>query len=281
MTSDGLNDCLTDKELKGLLDSAFAAWQRDSRDPFRRRRTPRITAEHARSLFVSSYRHDGDETELNRAAKLVDVSADGLGLVLDVCPPLQATIRFAFRGEDGECGFGTGRIVRTVGHANGYLVGVEFAEEAASIDINPDDDTASSVRWPFYRRAYYMLRHALRVTHGVLSRCSRARRAADQTVDGIAARLEVTARLFRYTATLFVAGNKVAHRTGPLSDRVGNLLLDNPIPTIINLDGGGFIAWATLRSNEVTSATIVPDASLTERICARLSRTGPTHLART
>ena len=270
MTHKDLDGCVTKEELERLFDSAFAEWKPGRSDPHGHRQTPRIPAEGARPLFVSSYTENGREFPLNERARIVDVSADGLGLLIDSSLPVGASICLEFSCDSGETSEGVAEIVRVAKSERGFSIGVAFVEAARSLDIS-DTCTESgefSRTDPAWQRVLDRVLDTVGFACSVIRRHSRASRTITRAIRGRIGVFVVEAKLFRYQATLFVDGRKTTSQSGVLRDRLRNLMGYKGLPTMIHLESAGFSAWATLRANEVSSCSLDPDYGVTREICS-------------
>ena len=81
---------ITKEELADLFDDAFGRWQAEQPTQDDLRQTPRIAVEKCRPLLVDSYTHEGRRTELRQQARILDISADGMGVALTEAPPVGA-----------------------------------------------------------------------------------------------------------------------------------------------------------------------------------------------
>jgi hypothetical protein len=135
ITQEDLRDCVTARDLAELFNVAFGAWMSSGSHPSERRRTPRVALGDREYIYMVSYSHDGQETDRNHPVRIVDLSADGLGVALAEPVPVGASVRFAFASEGVQPDFGVARVARLVKQAEGYLVGVTFAESAHVLDV--------------------------------------------------------------------------------------------------------------------------------------------------
>ena len=267
-----LSGCVTNEELAQLFDSAFATWRSDSTDPEGRRQTPRIAAGGVKPIFVVSYACAGREVELNRRATIADISADGLGVVLDEPVPVGSMVLFAFDGRGGKRSYGVASAVRATRHDDGARIGLTFLEDAESLEVDPSGDEVEGESLPAqgWQRGFLRLREAAAVACRVLARRQRARKMVGKVVDGKAAWLVVEAKLFRYTATLSVGGWEIVRQSGVLRDRFRSLFCDMALQTMVHLEGGGFSAWATLQANAVTYCNLDLSLPLKLQACSQV-----------
>lgn len=158
-----LSGCATKEELATLIDNAFAVWQSGGPKPDDNRDTPRIPGGEAKPLFVVSYTYNGQEVRLNRRTDIVDISADGLGVGMAEPLPVGATLRFAFDGQDGERNFGMATVVRLTKAEGGYRIGLTFAKDAKSLDVEPSPDGAETHFKPTsrWRRQFNQLKETI------------------------------------------------------------------------------------------------------------------------
>lgn len=272
MDQSELKKCLSGAELGELIDGAFASWQAGIPDPRFRRRTPRLKVSARKPLSIVAYRFEGRDFGVTRQAKLVDVSADGLGILFDRDVPVGAQMCFSFLDDAGECGYGWARVVSRNPHAEGFRIGLEFEEDAHSLDLDetdPDravDPAEAKPYWVWAAR----FRRALRFGWQVVARRDNCRKELTRVADGATVRLVVHVKLTRFNATLFVNERKVVCQSGVLLDRLRSLWTDAAMPTMIHLEGEGFSAWATLRANEVTRCRLDLSASRLQERCQEL-----------
>ncbi len=239
MAGTNLTACIKTEELATLFDEAFSRWRNGSADSDPRRATPRIPVEDAAPLFVASY--TARDVPLNCPARIADVSAEGLGIILTSPVPLGATLRIAIQNRRGDLSFGYAVVVFTSPCEGGYRIGLRFNERLHALDSL---DALLATRWVALRRAG---RAALRK----IAERPVAVRRIERSVSGTRAELMVQAHLFRYTAALRVNGRKVASRSGALCDRFRNLFCESAAPTAIVLAGRGCSARALLYPNAV------------------------------
>lgn len=270
-----LSGCITMEGLSRLFDDAFDTWQSESARPDGCRRTPRIPVRGAKPLFVVSYTYDGREVDLNRPATLVDISADGLGIALDQALPVGAAVRFAFGNQAGQQNHGIAFVAHVTGRANDYCVGLTFGEDARSIDVaSPALEIKrhyqATREWPgrleHFRRMASFARRVVTQRHF-------ARKELNKNIDGKKILFVVEAKLFRYSATLFVEGRKVVSQSGALNDRLRGLFCDATLPTVIHLQGCGFSGWATLRANTVMACSLDLSLQRKQQICSQALQT--------
>ena len=264
-----LSGCVTNEELAQLLNDAFSSWQADPGDAQGRRDTPRIPAGDVKPIFLVSYAYGGRDFVLNHRVTILDISADGLGIVLAQPLPIGAVVCFAFDGRTAERYYGVALVVRVGKCQDGYEVGLTFIENAHSLDIEPSADEAQATvllphgRLPGSRR----LREASAVVCRALARRNSSRRTVEKSVYGKKASFVVEVKLFRYTAALFVDGRSIVRRSGVLRDRLRNLVTVDAVPTMVHLEGSGFSAWATLRPRAVTDCSLDLRLQLKQQIC--------------
>ncbi len=242
-----LGNCITTEQLATLFDSAFTKWQAGLSDGDRRRGTPRIPVEDVKPLFVASY--TARNVPLNCRATIMDVSADGIGIILPDPVPIGAIIRVAFENEQGEHSFGLAEVAFSSRCEGGFRVGLRFQENVNAIDAQ---DAAWTQGWLPFRRLQQAGTAALRK----LTARQGSIRSLERTVDGNRVELLVEAKLFRYAAALWVNGDKVASQSGMLRDRVRNLFGQSGPPTAVVLTGGGCSARALLQPNAVVDCGI-------------------------
>lgn len=254
MLERNLKDCVTRDDLARLLENAFTSWHAGQSDVDARRKTPRIPVRNVKPLFVDSY--SVRDVPLNCRATITDVSADGFGIVMEQPVPVNAALRIAFQDKTGECNYGVALVACCTKQPDGYRVGLRFAENASELDARAGTST------PRRCRAVTWLKHASVAAYRTTTQRRDATHRVETSADGKHAVLLVEAKLFRYTAALFVDGRRVVGRTGALRDRLRNLVSGSPLPTAISLAGGGFSAWATLRPNAVAECRLAPAPSL-------------------
>ena len=263
-----LSGCVTNEELAQLLNDAFSSWQAGTGDVRGRRDTPRIPARDVKPIFLVSYAYGGRDFALNHRVTIVDLSADGLGIVLAQPLPIGAVVCFAFDGRTAERYYGVAIVVRVARCQDGYDVGLTFIDNARSLDVEPPaDETQKTVsspraRLPGLRR----LKEASAVACRALARRKLSRRTVEKSVYGRKASFVVEAKLFRYTAALFVDGRSIICRSGVLRDRLRNLVTVESGPTMVHLQGGGFSGWATLRPWAVTDCSLDLSMQLKQHI---------------
>ncbi len=259
ITSDDVKGCTSSLELSELIESAFATWSNpDAKSTAGKRKTPRIKVKTAKTLFVVSYTHDHEEKHLNAQAELADISADGLGIVMPKAIPVGATVRFALAGENGEPVFGYGSVARTTRRTRKHWIGLTFMDCADSLNIaesakesdRPASDSNAPVKF-FGQLGQRVAIAARRVLGGfttvrTITRCDQEKRAT----------FLVEARLLRYRATLDVDGKQVAFASWPLDGGPRKLSLAEPQPTVVQLEGDGFRATATVQPSAILSCDL-------------------------
>jgi hypothetical protein len=134
-----LAGCVNSEELARLFDRAFADWDKSAADTDERREAPRIVigeerGDQARPIFVVGYAFDGHETKLNVRAPFVDISADGLGIVLPQQVPVGAMVSFAFENASAGISHDVAQVTRCDKSSNGFHIGLNFVESARSLD---------------------------------------------------------------------------------------------------------------------------------------------------
>jgi hypothetical protein len=261
-------DCVTREELARLFDAAFAQWSADDQDDAGRRRTPRVAVRDAKPIIVASYAKEGRTVELNGAARILDISADGLGLLWAEPLPVGARVCLEFGDCDGESQ-GIATVARSTKREVGYHIGLTFVGDAGSLDAEMSQDSADTplVLQEGWRGRYERAKSALATAYRVATECDNARRAVRRSMDGTEGLFVVEAKLFRYIASLSVDGRMVARQTGALNDRIRNLFFDSVPPTMVNLEAGDFSAWAMLRANTVTYCQLDLSLRWKHRIC--------------
>ena len=259
-----LAGCMTESDLAQFFESAFVSWREADGVPLGSRRTPRIEECDGRELFVVSFTPEGAEEEvLNTRARVVDVSADGIGIELDHAVPTGATLRFAFESETGDRGYGEAVVARVIKRGDRYRVGLAFAEEAHALDVEHSGSIASAAlqkcrnfsRWlgPMLtglRRAFRALTH-LGYTRRTLEKVS-AKHTAIFTVES---------RLLRFRAALVVDGVKVSQCVGTHHQPIHNLFSESAEPTVITLEGSGFSARAIAKTQCIVEANLSAKAT--------------------
>ncbi len=254
MSEHDLTSCITTKDLANLFDEAFAKWREGSADGDPRRQTPRIPVEGVRPLFVASF--TAQDVPLNCPAIITDVSADGLGIILPEPVPVGATLNIAFEKEGGGHDLGMAVVVfSSRREEGGYTVGLCFNDNIKALDA---PEAKSTPRWFAYKR----LKEAGSALYETITNRRSSIHSVERTVNGIRAELRVEAKLFRYTAALWVKGRKVAGRSGVLRDRFRNLFGDLGLPTVVALSGGGWSASALLYPRAVGGCGIEPPVRL-------------------
>ncbi len=258
MTEQDLSGCVTSEELAGLFDEAFAMWRTREPDPKGRRQSPRMPTDRSKPIFVVSSEHEGHEISLNCRATLVDVSADGLGIALSEPLPVGTALHFAFLNGAGERSHGMASVVSMTKHADGYRIGLIFPDTAQSLDIGLTDDRApvAPVWESGWRSTLARLRHAVGIALCTMVRRETAHRELSRHENGRQALFVVDVKLFRYTARIDVDGKQVVSRSGVFRDRAKNVFFETGCATTIRLNGGGFLASATLRPNAVTACSL-------------------------
>lgn len=256
-----LSDCLSNEELASLFESAFASWQSGVDD--RRRTTPRIAALGAKPIFVAACVHDGRPRQISERARIVDISADGLGITLPAPVPEGSLIRFAFDDRQGARHYGEATVVNVSRQSQGFRIGLCFDVDAGELDAgNVDVDGhqlmhASDPDWKSRcRDGFDFLRQRALAAYRHVTDHRQARLVIRRRLTGRDVTFSVQARLFRYVATLRIDGRKVASQSGSLRERLRNLVQNVRQPTAIQLRSNGFIAWATLYANTVTYAHV-------------------------
>ncbi|UCC30102.1 MAG: PilZ domain-containing protein [Phycisphaerales bacterium] len=175
-----LSGCATKEELASLFDNAFATWQSGGPKPDDNRETPRIPGGEAKPLFVVSYTDNGQEVRLNRRAEIVDISADGLGVAVAEPLPVGAILQFAFDSQNGERNFGVATVVRLTKTEGGYRIGLTFAKDAKSLDVESSPDGAETHFEPTRRwhRPFDQLKKAVIAGYHVFTQRRLARQRA-------------------------------------------------------------------------------------------------------
>lgn len=253
-----LRGCVTCEELAQLFDKAFAMWQACRRDPEGRRLSPRIPTGLHKPIFVDSYEYEGRRTTLNRRARLVDVSADGLGMKFSESLPIGAVLRFALEAASGERSHGLAAVISSAKCEDSFRIGLIFTDSAQNLDVEQttcDTETASSLSGG-WRGALERIRQAAEIALNKTQLHELGHRELRSFDHGRAVVFVVNARLFRYTASIFVDGRRVAHRCGVLRDRARNLFVEIGRATVTYLEGGGYYASATMQPNNVTDCTL-------------------------
>ena len=249
-------ELITSEALGALFDKAFAQWH-GFEVGTGSRRAPRISTRGRKPLLVVSYRHEGRVVKVNRRARLADMSADGLGLALSRAIPVDAVVRFAFN-DDGTRGYGEATVVHHSRRGTTHRIGLVFCEAAQSLGresrFSEGEEDAVASR----RASRGSGLGGLMAFWRILSAAGRRRVEVVHAIDGQSACLVVEAKLFRYRATLCVDGRKVCSFGGALHDRLGNVLGRPVSPTVVELEGGGFLGVATVESNHVVRATLEP-----------------------
>lgn len=278
MNRDGVHNCVTEAELSKLFNDAFKTWHASATQPDGSRQTPRVMASDAKPLFVVSYAFDGKDVPVKKGATIADISADGLGIILPMALPVDAILHFAFENPSGESSSGAASVARVARHQDGYLIGLTFEEQAGAINVDESStDTPTSARW-IDKLWADVVQGATRAFHVATCR-QHASRTLVRTIDGREACFVIEAKLFRYTATLHVDGQKEATQAGTLRDRLLNLVSSMALPTVIQVEAGGFSAWATLRPNAVLNCTLEQSVRLFDsgflRPTQKLPQTSP------
>ena len=247
-------NCVSERELDDLFSKAFAEWTADDPNNDSRRQTPRLPVRDVMHIFVVSYIHGDRVVELNGAARIVDISADGLGIFWSKPLPIGARVRFQFSGGDGEPCQGMATVARSTKWDDGYHIGLTFLGDAASLDADAPVETGDLpfVPTPGLRGWLDRLRQTFHAARQIVTRRESSRREARRSMDGAEGLFVVEVKLFRFTAALYIDGRKVVQHTGRLNHRIRNLLSDSMPPTMIALESGDFSAWAMLRANAVT-----------------------------
>lgn len=280
MATEELNKCVSGSELAELIEQAFVTWQggargrRSGSHRHDRRRTPRVDVLSGKYLYIIGYRFEGKDFTVDRPARLVNMSADGLGIEVDQEVPVGAQMCFSFRNDrdrDGT-GFGWARVANMQSGDRGFKIGLDFDEDARSLDPEATDDLDVGFGLLVNTLATWVHGFKLGLRKGleVLARRCEARRELTREVDGKTARFVVDVKLSRYHASLFVDGRRVVSQSGVLLDRLLNLWTDAALPTMIHLEGEGFSAWATMRPHKVLRSSLDLSVAGLENRCRRL-----------
>lgn len=266
--------CITNDELAELFEQAFGRWRSCPHDARGRRETPRVLTREGKSIFAASCAYDGRDVTLNRRAEIVDISADGLGIVLPEPLPVGAIVCFAFDNDSGERNYGVALVVRSARVDDGHRIGLVFTENARSLEVDSSTDEAEACpdRAEERHGDFHRLRKAAAAARRVITQRGSAQRTLRTNVYDKRASFIVEAKLFRFTAALWVEGKRIVRRSGMLRDRLGNLFCDAAIPTLIHLKGGGFSAWATMQANAVTDCRLGPSLSLKQQFRSRVAQ---------
>ncbi len=247
-----------------VLDDAFRAWNANTPCETDHRRTPRISAGNLPPLRIASFSIHNTTVECNESANIIDVSADGLHLSTRQAFPCGATVCFDLSSPDDEGHYGGATVVRCEHNGTFYDLGLQFGEDAGSLDVSEKIPSAHSTPEffapikRFGARCISHLAFAYRVISGgapsgILLTAHQGRHEAMFVVE---------AKLSRYTASLLVDDREIATRHGPLIDRFRNLISDKAEPTMLQLSGAGFTGWAVLRPNAVTAYSLTTDRSI-------------------
>jgi len=255
---------MTREELAQLFEDAFSLWHSGAARDDPRRRTPRIPVTQTRRIQVVSFAHNGREVVVDRAVRIVDISADGLGISLREHVPVGAVVCFAFDSAAGERSYGVATVVHCVRQRNAYALGLTFHEDACTLEVESNGAEAPAPRAPGQpaERALSQFLNAADCVFRVLTGRHASRRELRRTSEGRQAIFVVEARLFRFSAYLYVDGRKLVCQSGALNDRLRNLYSNTALPTMVNLQGEGFSAWATLRANAVTAYSLEPELKI-------------------
>lgn len=258
-TRDDVKGCVSSGELSEVIENAFAALNGPGeRRGGGKRQTPRIEVENAKPLLVVSYTYGQQEWQLGVRAKLVDVSADGLGIIVTKPIPVGATVRFALADENGAPVFGYAHVARTAYRNRRHWLGVTFMDRADSLDIDESTDTrygptrSSSALRRAFAQARSRLGFIARTVLGgyrssrTITRCDRGKRAS----------FRIEAKLFRYQASLDVDGTLVAFASWPLRSGPKKLFCTEHQRTYVQLEGAGFRATATVQPSVVLSCEL-------------------------
>lgn len=100
-------------------------------------------------------------------------------------------------------------------------------------------------------------------------------RKVEKTIYDRHATFTIEARLFRYHATLNIDGKTIQSFSGMMRDRLGGLISEDATPTLVHVFGGGFCAWANLRSGEVTDCGLDMSTTVRQEMLARANRQLP------
>jgi len=257
-----VKNCTTSEELAKLIENAFDTWSdpnaRRSED---KRQTPRVRLEKTQNLLLVSYTHKQVEHHVGVHADLVDISADGLGVVVTKPIPLGATVRFAMANSAGQPVFGYARVARTTLQNKKHWVGLTFMEPTEHLDLEEPSKNAKNAggaapnqRTPDYvfqqvrRRAFLAFRRIFSGYRSVktVTRYDHGKRAA----------FRIETKLFRYDAALDVDGTRVAFASWPIETRYKKPIGDDTQCTVVQLEGDGFCATATLRTGTVMSCDL-------------------------
>lgn len=299
-----LSGCVSGDELATLFDQAFAQWRPGSGDEQGRRETPRVAPPAPKRLYLVSCAHAGRQIPLERPAAIVDISADGLGVVLNQPLPAGAIVCFAYGDGVAGRGYGFAFVAQSTRYLNAHRVGLAFAEKAAAIDIHDEDEggpvgpgnaardaqrheaknqrpaapdesqRADGGDWRAVCRRLDRLRRAVVRTALALITRRAARRRLALKLYGKEAELVVTVTLLCYTAALWVDGLRVSVASGALRGRFEGLLGRGPGPTMLHLEGAGFTAWAALKPNAVFDAGLDIQPGLKRQIVPRVRQVG-------
>jgi len=137
-----LRHCVSIRDLEALFDEAFAHWQPNTREPNGHRKAPRIPSKLRKKMFVVSYAHQGREFVVNQTAKIIDVSAEGMGLLLPDSIPAGSLVCFSFHNDDHRTFYGTAFCVRSHEDRCGYRIGLTFPDAAGELDEEGGFDAA-------------------------------------------------------------------------------------------------------------------------------------------
>lgn len=251
--------CVTSDELSEEIESAFAALNAPGAGRGDgERQTPRIQIKNTKPLLVVSYTYEHEEQHLGVRADLVDISADGLGIILAKPIPVGATVRFALADENGEPVFGYASVARTARRNRKYWLGVTFMDSADSLDIEESTDTldAPGQLLGAPRRTFERMRQRLALFARTVLGGHRSTRTITRCDRGKRASFCIETKLLRYQASLDVDGTRVAFASWPLRSGSTNPFSHDRQPTFVQLEGGGFRATATVHPNVVLSCEL-------------------------
>ena len=254
-----LAGCMTESDLARLFESAFVSWREADSAPPGPRKTPRVDECEGRELFVVSFTPQGEAEEvLNTRARVVDVSADGMGVELDQAVPTGATLRFAFESETGDRGYGEAVVARVVKQRDHYRVGLAFAEEAHALDVEHSGSIASAAlqKWRDFLRQLGPMTIGLRRALRTLTHLGYTRRTLEKVSATHTAIFTVESRLLRFRASLVVDGVKVSQCAGTHHQPIHNLFSESAEPTVITLEGSGFSARAIAKTQCIVEANL-------------------------
>ncbi len=272
-TRDDVEGCVTVTEFSEMIECTFASLNApDAADHLGGRQTPRIQVDFAKPLWVVSYTHEQEEKHVGVRAELIDVSADGLCVLMAKPIPVGAIVRFALADEGGEPIFGFAAVARTARRGKKYSVGVTFMDRADSLDLDEPTDAEEPENRLIDRSRLVIartFRHAGLVARRFLGG-HRSVRTITRREGCKRATFRVEAKLFSYRASLETDGNQVAFASWPIQTESKHLSSTATQPTLVELEGDGFRAIATVLPSQIMSCELGPGSGATGQRCVKV-----------